>query len=51
MVEALEAAGGRIPGARRARLREEALREGLELGEALRAELAKLGFKLQGGLA
>jgi (2R)-3-sulfolactate dehydrogenase (NADP+) len=51
MVGALEAAGARIPGARRARLREKAMREGLEVGEALQAELGKLGLNLQGGAA
>ncbi|PZA07232.1 MULTISPECIES: Ldh family oxidoreductase [unclassified Meiothermus] len=51
MVGALEAAGGRIPGARRAALREKARREGLELSETLQAELAKLGLKVQGGAA
>ncbi|WP_026234840.1 Ldh family oxidoreductase [Calidithermus timidus] len=51
MVGALEAAGARIPGARRAALRERAMREGVEVGEALQVELGKLGLNVQGGVA
>ncbi|AWR87307.1 Ldh family oxidoreductase [Meiothermus taiwanensis] len=49
LVQALEAAGGRIPGARRAALREKSLVEGVEVNETLEAELGKLGVHLQGG--
>lgn len=51
MVGALEAAGARIPGARRAALRRKAMREGIEVNEALQAELGRLGLNLQGGAA
>lgn len=51
MAGALEAAGGRVPGARRAASRARALREGLEVGETLQAELGTLGLQLQGGKA
>lgn len=49
LIHALEAVGGRIPGARRSALREKAMQEGVELGETLLAELGKLGLRLQGG--
>lgn len=49
MVGALEAAGARIPGARRAALRGKAMQEGIEVNEALQAELGRLGLNLQGG--
>jgi len=49
LIAALEGAGGRIPGARRARLREQALREGIALDDTLQDELGKLGLRLQGG--
>ncbi|MER3553983.1 MAG: lactate dehydrogenase [Meiothermus sp.] len=49
LVNALEAVGGRIPGARRAALREKAMREGIFINETLREELGKLGIDLQGG--
>jgi len=49
LAQALEAVGGRIPGARRAALREKALAEGLEVSESLQAELGKLGLHLKGG--
>lgn len=46
LVHALEAVGGRIPGARRAALREKAMQEGVEVNETLQAELGKLGMRL-----
>ncbi|MFN3392087.1 MAG: Ldh family oxidoreductase [Meiothermus ruber] len=49
LIEALKAVGGRIPGARRAALREKALTEGVEVDAMLQAELGKLGVQLQGG--
>jgi (2R)-3-sulfolactate dehydrogenase (NADP+) len=49
LIQALEAVGGRIPGARRAALREKAMQEGVEVGETLLAELGKLGLRLQEG--
>lgn len=49
LIEALKAAGGRIPGARRAALREKALTEGVEVNATLQAELGTLGVQLQGG--
>ena len=49
MAQALEAAGGRIPGQRRAGLRAKALREGVDISETAQAELSKLGLHLQGG--
>ncbi|GEM82450.1 Ldh family oxidoreductase [Meiothermus hypogaeus] len=49
LIKALEAAGGRIPGARRAALRGKAMQEGVEVNETLQAELGKLGMRLQGG--
>ncbi|MCS7195094.1 MAG: Ldh family oxidoreductase [Meiothermus sp.] len=51
LVEALEAAGGRIPGWRRVASREKALREGVPVGEGLLEELARLGLHLKGGKA
>lgn len=49
LIEALKAVGGRIPGWRRAALREKALTEGVEVGQTLEAELGKLGLRLQKG--
>ncbi len=49
LIHALEAVGGRIPGARRTALREKALQEGVVVNEALQAELGKLGLRLKGG--
>jgi (2R)-3-sulfolactate dehydrogenase (NADP+) len=49
LIQALEAVGGRIPGSRRAALREKAWSEGLEVSESLQAELGKLGLYLKGG--
>jgi (2R)-3-sulfolactate dehydrogenase (NADP+) len=49
MIGALQAAGGRIPGARRAALRAQVLREGILVNDPLLAELGKLGLRLQGG--
>lgn len=49
LIQALEAVGGRIPGSRRAALREKALQEGVVVNETLEAELGKLGLRLQGG--
>lgn len=49
LIHALEAVGGRIPGARRTALREKALQEGVVVNETLQAELGKLGLRLQGG--
>lgn len=49
MLGALQAAGGRIPGARRAALKAQALREGISVNDTLLAELGKLGLPLQGG--
>lgn len=49
LVAALEAAGGRIPGARRAALRQQARLGGISINETLQAELGKLGLRLQGG--
>ncbi|WP_299432283.1 Ldh family oxidoreductase [uncultured Meiothermus sp.] len=49
LIHALEAVGGRIPGARRTALREKALQEGVDVNEMLQAELGKLGIRLQGG--
>ncbi|MDT7920149.1 MAG: Ldh family oxidoreductase [Meiothermus sp.] len=49
LIQALEAVGGRIPGSRRAALREKAMTEGVEVSETLQAELGKLGLHLQGG--
>lgn len=49
LVQALEAAGGRIPGQRRADLRARALQEGVVIPETTQAELDRLGLRLQGG--
>ncbi len=49
LIHALEAVGGRIPGARRTALREKALQEGVVVNETLQVELGKLGLRLQGG--
>jgi (2R)-3-sulfolactate dehydrogenase (NADP+) len=49
MLGALQASGGRIPGARRAALKAQALREGISINDTLLAELGKLGLFLQGG--
>jgi len=49
LVQALEAVGGRIPGKRRAALRQRALQEGVVINETMQAELGKLGLRLQGG--
>lgn len=49
LIEALKAAGGRIPGWRRAALRDKALAEGVEVGQTLAAELGKIGLRLQEG--
>ncbi len=50
LIQALQEAGGRVPGTRRAALREKALREGVEVDESLQAELSKLGLHLiEGG--
>lgn len=49
LIQALEAVGSRIPGSRRAALREKAVSEGIEVNEALQAELGKLGLCLPGG--
>lgn len=46
MVQALEAAGGRIPGSRRARLRQKALEVGVTVPNELQSELSKLGLAL-----
>ncbi|GEM87172.1 Ldh family oxidoreductase [Meiothermus granaticius] len=51
LVAALEAAGARIPGARRAALRAKAIQEGVLINELLLEELVKLGIDLKGGTA
>jgi len=49
LIQALKAVGGRIPGSRRAALREKAMVEGVEVNKTLQAELAKLGIHLHEG--
>ena len=49
LTSALQAAGGRIPGARRAALRAKAIQEGVAIPQTTLTELGKLGLRLQGG--
>jgi (2R)-3-sulfolactate dehydrogenase (NADP+) len=51
LVQALEAAGARIPGTRRATLRAKAMREGVFINETLLEELGRLEIDLKGGMA